>query len=64
MPDSELPRTPNWADYIDSLHVFNPQWLVRARRESQLKRSLGEALDDQSLRAIEERMDPRPGAEQ
>jgi|GEM_PF-4417863 len=24
MPDSKLPSTPNWADYIDSLHVFNP----------------------------------------
>lgn len=64
MPDSEPPRTPNWADYIDSLHVFDPHWLVRARRASQVKRSLGEGLDDPALRAIEERTEPRPGAEQ
>ncbi len=64
MPDSDLPRTPNWADYIDSLHVFNPYWLVRARRASQAKRSLGEGLDDQALRAIEERVDSRPSTEQ
>ncbi|MBX9632070.1 MAG: hypothetical protein K2X67_16260 [Burkholderiales bacterium] len=64
MPDSELPRTPNWADYIDSLHVFNPYWLVRARRASQAKRTLGEGLDDQATRAIDEHTEPRPGTEQ
>ena len=31
MPDSEPPRTPNWADYIDSLHVFNPPSLPMIR---------------------------------
>jgi hypothetical protein len=24
MQDSDPPRALNWADYIDSLHVFNP----------------------------------------
>lgn len=64
MPDSELPRTPNWADYIDSLQVFNPQWLMRARHASHAKHSLGEAIDGQVMRPIEERVEPRPGAEQ
>lgn len=36
MPDSDPPHTPNWADYIDSLHVFNPPSLpmMRLRRKT------------------------------
>lgn len=62
MPDSELPRTPNWADYIDSLHVFEPRWLVRARRASQAKHSLDDTLNE-VMHPIEERAEPRPAAE-
>jgi hypothetical protein len=63
MPDSDPTSTPNWADYIDSLHVFNPQWLVRARRASATLRSKDEKLEAQSLRTTEERTEQRPAAD-
>jgi hypothetical protein len=63
MPDPDPPRTPNWADYIDSLHVFNPQWLVRARRASGTLHPKDEKLEGQSVRTGEERTDQRPATD-
>ena len=31
MQDDSTARTPNWADYIDSLHVFTPPVPARVR---------------------------------
>lgn len=31
MQNSDPPLTPNWADFIDSLHVFNPPTLGHRR---------------------------------
>lgn len=44
MSNSELPRTPNWADFIDSLHVFNPPISGR-RRLRDLQGIPGETLE-------------------
>lgn len=44
MQNSDPPLTPNWADFIDSLHVFNPPALGRRqRRDGSLP--AGETLD-------------------
>lgn len=63
MPDFDPSRTPNWADYIDSLHVFNPQWLVRARRASGTLHPKDELLEGAPLHSAEERADQRPAAD-
>ncbi len=44
MQNSDPPRTPNWADFIDSLHVFNPP--VRGRRwKAEERVPVGQALE-------------------
>jgi hypothetical protein len=63
MPDSDPPRTPNWADYIDSLHVFDPHWLVRARRASRTLHQNDEMLKDHPMHVSEEIAEQGPAAD-
>ena len=63
MPDFDPSRTPNRADYIDSLHVFDPQWLVRARRASRTLHPKDRLLEDHPLRPVEENVEHRPAAD-
>lgn len=53
MQNSDLPLAPNWADFIDSLHVFNPP--VRGRRRvGDIRIPAGESLEPPPVSAATE----------